>query len=267
MNERDSEDRLIPDEKGEFTLEIVNNAGAVISTFKGTKIDDIVEKLADAQVHANRQLGRLMKPAPAPPAGINAQPRVIEPADRLRLAGEISDPNRVVEAVTEIVTAAQGGVSPQALGERAVFASQQEADAHYLAEANAFMDEYPDYYRVPQNANLLDAELKARGIGLNRNTLATLFEELRGQGRMIMEPLPGDGEVLPPEDAAPPPAPTPRPRSISSGLRSSDANASKPAPAPRKPLVTREEIEKMSRAEYNEKLRNPAFRQAVDALG
>jgi hypothetical protein len=88
---------------------------------------------------------------------------------------------------------------------------------------------------------------------------------------------PEDGVSLPSGDVDPSepvhvpvavmaPTPQPRPRSYSSGLRNSDASASRPAPKPRTPVITRAALESMSRAEYNERIRDPIFRRAVDAL-
>jgi hypothetical protein len=262
LNEKDNDGKLIPDEQGDYTLVIENNAGKRVSTFKGKSMETVVEDLADAQVHANRQLGRLLKPDRERPAPLQHAPRKLDDADKLRLSTEITDPNRVVDAVTEIVTAVQGA-PPSAVAARVASMDQKEADEYYLAEAEAFMADYPDYYRVPQNAEALNAELKARGLVLSRINLSIVYEALRDEGKMIMEPL-GDG--TPPSEEAPPSNTTPKPRSISSGLRNSDASASRPAPTPKKPLVTKADLERMSRAEYNERLRDPAFRRAVDAL-
>jgi hypothetical protein len=265
LNEKDDDGKLIADEHGDFTLVIENNAGNRVSTFKGKSMEQVVEDLADAQVHANRQLGRLLKPDRGRPAPLQHAPRELGPADKLRLANDMTDPDRVVDAVTEIVTAVQGA-PPAAVGKRVASMDQSEADAYYLAEAEAFMEEYPDYYRVPQNADLLSGELEAKGLDMTRGNLATMYEMLRGQGRMIMEPLPREGEETPPAAPAPSSNGASPQRSYSSGIRNSDASALKPAPIPRKPLVTRADLEKMSRAEYNERLRDPAFRKAVDAL-
>jgi hypothetical protein len=153
------------------------------------------------------------------------------------------------------------------MGQRVATLDQQEAEDYALAEANAFMDEYTDYYRVPQNAEILTAELRAQNMPMTRGNLAAVYESLLGTGRLIPMPEQADGEVLPPAVAAPPSKPPSQPRSISTGLRSSDASAMRPAPVPKKPIVTRADLERMPRAEYNERLRDPAFRRAVDQLG
>src|SRR5579862_1377924 len=97
-----------PDENGDYVLVIENDMGNRVSTFKGQSIEEITEALADSQIAANKQLGKLLRPDRGREAPLKIQPKDIPPGDRLRLATEITDPSKVVEAVTEIVTAQQG---------------------------------------------------------------------------------------------------------------------------------------------------------------
>jgi hypothetical protein len=254
-----------PDENGNYTLVIENGNGHRISTFKGT-IEEITDQLAEAQVNANRQLSRVAKPDNGR-VPFQVAPRELTPADRLRLSSEITDPNKVAEAVTEIVTAAQGA-PPATVTKKFQEFDQNAADEYYRQEAVAFTTDYPEYYPVPENQQALFDALRAHNYDLTRNNLAIVFAELFHAGKLVAWP---SDDITPPEEPpAPPvavaPPPTPRPRSFSTGLRNTDANASKPTPAPRKPAITRAELERMSRAEYNERLRDPIFRRAVDAL-
>lgn len=254
-----------PDENGNYTLVIENGNGHRVSTFIGT-IEQITDQLAEAQVNANRQLSRIAKPDNGR-VPFQVAPRELTPADRLRLSSEITDPNKVAEAVTEIVTAAQGA-PPATVTKKFQEFDQNAADEYYRQEAVAFTSDYPEYYPVPENQQALFDALRAHNYDLTRNNLAIVFAELFHAGKLVLWPT---DDMMPPEEPPTPPAPvapppTPRPRSFSTGLRNTDANASKPAPAPRKPVITRAELERMSRAEYNEKLRDPIFRRAVDAL-
>jgi hypothetical protein len=209
---------------------------------------------------------------------VQVEPKEITPADRLRLSGDITNPDRVVEAVSEIVTKTTG-LTPNKLGAEFARMSSEEQDRFYGAEAQAFRESNPDYYPVPQNQQALFEELKANGWDLTRNNLTIVFETLKERGDII--PWPNDSEPREPESEAPQPVyvngnarpkgqastATARPRSISTGLRHSDANASAPPPLQKK-KYTRADIERMSRAEYNDKLRSdPEFRRQVDAMG
>jgi hypothetical protein len=253
-----------PDENGDYHLAIENGNGHRISTFKGKSYEDIADQLADAQINANRQLSRLKPDTGRQPFVV--QPRELTPADRLRLSNDITDPNKVAEAVTEIVTASQGA-PPSAVGKRFAEYDQKAADEYYNQEALAFVDDYPDYYPIPENQQALFQALEANHYDLTRNNLAIVFNQLFHAGKMVPWPEEGGPPEEPPNlPVAPPPPPPSRPRSISSGLRNTDASASRPAPKPRSPIVTRADLERMSRSEYNEKIRDPIFRRAVDAL-
>lgn len=259
-----------PDENGDIILVIENNQGHRVSTFKGKTIEEVADALADSQVNANRQLGRYMKPDTGR-IPMRVEPRELTPADRLRLSTEITDPNRVAEAVTEIVTATQGAPPATAMRKIAEI-DQNEADTYYREEALAFVEDYPEYYPVQENQEKLFGALQANNYDLTRNNLAIVFQQLTAQGKLVPWPggngPEGNGSTEPPPAPPTPAAPpaTQTPRSYSSGLRNSDATASKPAPKPRTPMVTRAMLESMSRAEYNERLRDPVFRRAVDAL-
>jgi hypothetical protein len=241
-----------------------------------------MEKVLQSQVSANREIARLRKPDAAR-TPLTVQTRDLSPADRLRLSTEITDPNKVVEAVDEIVTARMG-LTPNKLGEEFARRSAAEQDAIYGTEAQAFCTENPDYYPVPQNRDALYEELIANGWDFTRNNCAIAWATLKERGNII--PWPDDKHESEPTHEPNPqpvyingngsangqPAPTagqPRPRTIATtGLRNADASATAPPPAPRKAKYTRADIERMSRADYNERLQSdPDFRRQVDAMG
>lgn len=261
---------VLPDDNGEFTLEIVNSRGNRVSTFKGHSMIEVNEKMAEAQVQANRQLGRLMTPDKGRPQPFQATPQAISEADRLRYSTSITDPAKVVEVIEEVVTRKQGA-APNKMAERVATFDQEAANRYYTQEAEAFVNSHPDYYPTPENQKRIFAELERRGYDLTRNNIAIVYEALADDGQMDMWP---DGQPGPDDEAAPPsaapvlPMPSPpKPAVRSSGLRARDASAMKPPPVKPKPLVTREQLERMGRQEYEDKLRDPVFRRAVDALG
>ena len=274
-----------PDENGDYIMVIENVNGGRVSTFKGKTMDEVAEALADSQLFATKEISRLRKPD-AGRQQVRVEPKDITPADRLRLSGEITDPNKVVEAVEEIVTK-RAGIAPTRLGTEFGRMSNEDQDAYFGREAQAFRDENPDFYPVPQNRDQLFEELRANGYDFTRNNLAIAFQTLKDRGDLI--PWPDDTQEQAPQEPIPAsaapqptyinggnrtangqttaqPAPSPRPRSVSTGLRHSDASAS-PPPPPQKKKYTRADIERMSRAEYNDKLRgDPDFRRQVDAM-
>jgi hypothetical protein len=268
-----------PDESGDYVAVIENAAGLRISTFKGKSYKEVADKVLESQANANREISRLRRPDQARvPQQLKTETKTLTPADKLRLATDITDPDKVVDAVTEIVTAAQDGVTPRQAINSVATMTKDQRDAYYQAEAQAFVEATPDYYPVPQNQQKLFAALEFNNYDLTRNNLAIVFQMLFDQGQMIPWPEEGESNGAPaapngqqreaqPSPEPNPPSPTSRPRSVSTGIRSSDASASPPPPpAPKK--ITRADIERMPRREYMDRINNdPAFRKAVDALG
>lgn len=274
-----------PDEHGVITAVIENTQGQRISTFKGSTVKEVADKILESQANANREIARLRRPDQSKgPKPLTLQPKELTPADKLRLATEITDPEKVASAVTEIVTASQGA-PPHAVAQAASSTVGTMSDEYYRQEAQAFRDANPDYYPTPENQRKIFAALEANKIDLTRNNLTLVFQALQDQGELELEPLPNpedgteselpampNGQVReaqpPPETNSPSPTVVTRPRSVSvsTGLRPSDASGMKPKPpAPKK--ITRAELEAMSRVEYENRLRTePGFRQQVDAL-
>ena len=241
-----------PDESGDYIAVIENSAGARVSTFKGKTYKEVADKLLESQVNANREISRLRRPDQGRQT-LKVEPKELTPADKLRLSGEITDPEKVVDAVTEIVTATQGA-SPAAVGRVLSAQEQQAEDAYHRAQAIAFARATPDYYPTKENLQLLINELQANNYSFTRNNLEIVFQTLtdrdemlewpseeekndyvqqmqnlydpNGQTRAAQPPAP---EPNPPSPTIP--APNPRPRSIATGIRSSDASGIRPAPA------------------------------------
>lgn len=262
-----------PDEEGFYEVAIENREGKAISRYKAKSMRDIADLALDSQVQANRQIGRLMQPDRGRTA-VKLEPHELNGGDTLRIAQKLDDPDPTarVNAVNEIIDARLGG-KPEAVASVVNDISQERSDAYYRAEAEAFVTAHPEYYPVNENQDLLFRELMTRKIDLTRNNLEIVYHALTERGEIIPWPDEAGGESTPPESEEgggggnhPPPATRPRRvQSIATGIRNQDSNGSRPAPTTKK-TVTRAEIENMSRAEYMDRLRDPGFRRAVDAM-
>jgi hypothetical protein len=263
-----------PDENGEYIAVVENSSGARISTFKGKTYKEVADQLLRSQENANREISRLRRPDQARiPQQLKTETKTLTPTDKLRLATDITDPERIVETVTEIVTNAQGGVTPRENVQTLATMTTTQRDEYYRSEAQAFVAANPDYYPVQQNQQKLFAALEANKYDLTRNNLTIVYQALSDQGELIPWPTSesenGATQEPParPNGRTEPNPPSPRPRSVSTGIRSSDASAS-PPPPPTPKKLTRADVERMPRREYMDKLANdPGFRKAVDALG
>lgn len=271
-----------PDENGDITAVVENADGTPVSVFKGKTIDEVADKMLEGQAQANREIARLFKKL-RPDQGrksLKAQSRVLSADDKFRLASEMSDPEKVVGAVHEIVNST-AKVPLDDLAARALEDDERQSDEFIRAESQAFRDEVPEYNPTDKNMLALFDELKANGWPLTRNNLTIAYNTLKERGEM--EPWPMEGAMMPPTDenreggnvaavpeplpnGKPEPTPPARPRSIATGIRNRDASALPPPPT-RKKQYTRADIERMPRAEYMQKLTDPEFRRQVDAMG
>jgi hypothetical protein len=261
------------DESGDYVLDIVTNSGKRVSTFKAQSMEEMVDQLAEAQVLSSRKLGRMMNPDRGPKAPFHPQPKSLTTEDRERLAMDITDPAKVAEVVAEILERTTGATPTRIVAELSA-RDQREKAAFDEAQTDLFLKDYPDYYPTPENYAVLSAEMNRRGYDLTRNNLAIAYEHLLEEGKLTARP--GDTPDAPTQEpegtatpqVAAPPEPQGQPRALrSTGLRSSDGNSSRPTPKPRKPLITKRELAFMGKRELTERLRDPAFRQAVDELG
>lgn len=260
-----------PDDEGNLKAIIKNTEGRTVSQFTAKTEREMMDKLLQSQANANRIIADLRKKPDAARTPLTVEPRELTAADRLRLSSEITDPNKVVEAVDEIITARQG-ISPNKIGAEFQRKSLEEQNQYYNREAAAFREANPDYYPVPQNLQAVVDELKKEQLEWTRNNLALVYWSLKEQGRMV----PWPEEKQEPEAEANPPTngngqaltATTRPRTIATtGLRNADASALPPAPQSKRQKYTRADIERMSRQEYTDKLRSdPDFRRQVDSM-
>lgn len=259
-----------PDENGEYALDILTSAGKRVSTFKASTMEEMVDQLAEAQVLSSRKLGRMMNPDRGRKAPFTPQPKSLTTEDRERLAMDITDPSKVAEVVAEIVERTTGA-SPTRIVAELSEADRRDKEAFEIAETDAFLKDYPDYFPSPKNQQAIFAELNLRGYDLTRNNLAIAYEHLLNEGKMERPgdtPTPPSPTPEPVSAGATSPEPPEPPRALrSTGLRSTDANASRPLSKPKKPLVTKRDLAFMGKRELSERLRDPAFRQAVDELG
>jgi hypothetical protein len=70
------------------------------------------------------------------------------------------------------------------------FLTEEEEKKYYRAEALAFVHTHPEYYPDDDEANMraLFGELVARELTLNRENLATVYQALSEQGKLIPRP-------------------------------------------------------------------------------
>lgn len=226
------------------------------SVFYGTR-DEIADKLADSQAHANGRIETLRrKGEPSQPA---AAPRPLTPEERLLTVTELNNPSTVDKAVTRVMESVIGPVA-EIRQDRADNAADRQTEAAVQA-ANAFARRTPDWYPSDFNKQSLVRFLQARGLDPTKTENYTLaFEEL--SAAQLLQPVPAE---LPPEhdeteaEGRNAPTPTQRPAQtrFSTSIRASDISGTAPRPTVRL-KYTREQIANMSAGTYKRLMQSDA---------
>jgi hypothetical protein len=263
-----------PDENGEIVAVIEDDNGKVRSRYKGTSWKEVADKILNSQANATEEIGRLKKGRLPDQGRIESviAPRELTSDERFSIAINLTDPDKSPEAMKQLITATIG--APPETVSRILSDIQKKEMAQYIQDESwAFRQEHPDYYNCDENMYALFDAMEQRHYPYSRNNLAIVYDDIKTQGRLI--PRPSDDEQTEelqpvsqqrPNTAAEPnpPRPTTRPRSIATGIRNSDASGLPPLPRQK---YSRAEIATMSREEFEKKMRDPAFRKAMDLLG
>jgi hypothetical protein len=261
------------------------------SRFVGKDKGDVAEKMMESFLNLMSEDARRKEAAKAnrrpdaPPATLPKPepPRELTPDERFEITNQLRDPETAPDAIVRSVEAVKG---------KPLTKEDQNKIATYIStEVRAFLDEHPDYYQDDRNKVLLFNYLDAHKLGLTRNNLAIAYDALVDRNLIILKPeneeLDAFNEELDEEErimertqpvtpaagaessrtgAESTPRTRPRLTSVSTGLRSRDASAQRPRPETA-PKVNRAQLAAMGQEEYAEKLKDPSFRKAVDALG
>ena len=262
---------------GLFIAELQDDNGNQKSMFKGTSHKEVADKVLASYASSVAEFDRMKaqrKPDRAPVAAAIAAPKVLTADESFRLGAQLSDPTTATKAVDELITA-RVGASPVEISRVLSDVQSREAEKYYAAEAQAFARDNPSYFPDDAGANRakLFSALQLKGLDLTRNNLQIVYDELESQGLMLKRPEQFEQQQEQPDrqpagkSAGEPNPPQTRPRlaAYSTGIRSTDPVAPRPPSNP-KPKVTRAELEAMPKEEYLTKMRDPAFREAVDSL-
>jgi hypothetical protein len=252
---------------GEYVAEISFTDGRQKQVFRGASYKDVADRLLQAQEHASDAINQLKQgrtPDPATPRR-RVQPRPMTAGERMKAASDITDPAKADAAVTRIVESVIGPADAirEAVNKMDDDNEAQEAEG----AAAAFATATPEWYPSAHNKAVLVKFMQTNGYApTSSKNFSIAFDELKEAGLLQSRPA-DDGqedEQQPPERIAPQPVTRPR-GTLVTGVRASDTSNTGPR-APR-PKYTREDIEKMGRATYRQKLESePGFEALVEQL-
>lgn len=253
---------------GLYIADVDAEDGSQPQTFSGTSIEDVADKLLNAQFHATRRINTLKKDITPDPKKRRATftPRKLTPDEQFQAGMDLRDPTKIQEVVDRTIEATLG--APLAVVRKKL----QDVDDREITEAATaaameFASSTPDWYPTQDNKLKLWDYLADNNLELTAKNFGIAFDRLMNDGLLDMKPeTVEEPDTKPEERIAPQPVTRPR-GSFASGVRSDDVSGS-PSPGTRsKPRYTREQIETMPKPLYAHKLINEAgFAQAVNQV-
>jgi hypothetical protein len=241
---------------------------------------------ATVKLHETRRavkLGSLMEPDQERP--IQTFEEVILTADqRVKMTNDLRDPSKTSDAIVQLLEAKLG--APIEVIRQQFREQEIERRAEYMrGQIDLFKNAHPEYVESDYNMETMVAYLNKHRMALTKKNLEIAFDDLVSSDQLTIQapkqavPVPtpvveNNGNPLP--ETIPPvtttvPAITgeptdPRPRSSSSGLSNRDSSAV-PMNEPLKAKgITPAEINAMNLEDYTLRMKDPAFREAVDKL-
>lgn len=268
--------------------------------FEADTQQELIDKLAAAHENASSalyrtrqqvKLGTMLEPDPDEPI-LTFEPRPLTADERVKLTKDLSDPAKAADAHRVLLEAELGAPI------ETVRASLREGEiakrVTSIRQAIAqFKAETPEYVECELNSDNMKKYMEKKGkdgtpLRYTVKNLKIAFEDLKNSSLLtlqapkaaVTEPAPKADppaaaapvppEAIPPAATTPPAIPVPvtevRPKNSSSGLGRENSSAAPSSEAPKTVGISIRDINKMSASEYNEKLRDPEFRKAVEAL-
>jgi hypothetical protein len=168
-----------------FRREIDLGDGSGKQVFEAESMEALIDKLADAQMHATRKIRELAqqtrKEEPAPPA--QKEPEISDDDRWLASQDILTDPYTGVKKVYEKVIAPD---LQKKFEKFEMFLRQQDAEA----ESNKFVETHPDYYATPKNGEKLVRYLNTWKMDATVENLEKAFQELNESGLLEAKPAP-----------------------------------------------------------------------------
>jgi hypothetical protein len=261
--------------------------------FEADTQQELIDKLAAAHENASAalyktraqvKLGTLLEPDPEEPIR-TFEARTLTADERIKLTKDLSDPARAAEAHRTLLEA-ELGAPLETVRTTLRDAEIQKRVESIKAAIDAFRKEHPEYIDSESNGDKIKKYMEKKNLRYSVKNLNIAFEDLKSDGLLTLQPpkaavpeapaatpvatAPATPEVIPPAATTAPAIPaTPtevRPKQSSSGLGRENSSAAPSSEAPKTVGITIRDINRMSAAEYQDKIRDPEFRKAVEKL-
>lgn len=238
-----------------LTITVDGDPTAPPSVFRGTR-EEILDKLADSQVSANRRFHELRKTSngAAPPAAAPSSPRPLSATERLEVVSDLQNPATVDKGVTRVIESVMGPVADFHKDRAA--GRQEEKTRAAVRAAEEFVERTPEWFNSAHNKQTLVNYMRTQGLDASDTAHYTqAFEELSAaqllqvqpqEDETTNEPIADQGRNAPNANA-----PQRTPTRFSTSVRSSDISGRQPAPSGKPHLkYTREQLNNLSATDY-----------------
>src|SRR6266550_1044254 len=269
------------------------NAVGPVQYFEADTLEELLEKKDAAHENASValyktrkavKLGTLLEPDPDEPI-LTFEPRQLTADERVRLTKDLSDPAKAAEAHRALLEAELG--APIETIRTSLRDAEIQKRVVSIQDAIAqFKKNTPEYVESESNGQTLNKYMEKKQLRYTAKNLKIAFEDLVNDDLLIVRapkaavteavttpvvtPAPATPEVIPPAATTTPAIPDKstevRPKQSSSGLGREHSSAGPGVETPKTLGITIRDINRMSASEYNEKLRDPEFRKAVEKL-
>lgn len=237
------------------------------------------------------KVGDLITPDPERPIQ-RFERKPLSADDRTRLIAATKDPQTGPEAFKQLLEA-EFGVPFDAIRESLQYVEIDRRIKEAQNQTDLFLNAHPEYVSTDSNQELILKWLEKRNYAITRKNLELAYEDLTGANMLTIQasspapkptpqvsavatstepviPAPPQPETIPPvATTAPAITETPaevRPKISSSGLGRTDGSATPSTTPPKVAGITPQQINRMSSTEFDERLKDPAFRKMVDEM-
>lgn len=260
--------------------------------FEADTQQELIDKLAAAHENASSalyktrlqvKLGTMLEPDPEEPIR-TFEPRSLSADERIKLTKDLSDPAKAADAHRTLLEA-ELGAPIEIIRTSLRDAEIQKRVESIKAAIDAFRKEHPEYIDSTSNGDKIKKYMEKKNLRYSVKNLNIAFEDLKSDGVLTLQvpkaavpetpvapvaTAPATLEVIPPAATTAPAIPvTPtevRPKQSSSGLGREHSSAAPSGEPPKVTGITIRDINRMSAKEYNDNLRDPEFRKAVEKL-
>ena len=262
--------------------------------FEADTLEELLEKKdaahqnAAVKLYETRRavkLGEMLEPEPEEEPLYAYEERPLTADERVKVTNLMKDPATIGEAM-DIILEAKYGAPPEAVRSQLKDAQEVKQVGRIQREINQFLADTPTYVNCDTNRENIERWMAKHEKRWTVKNLKLAFEDLSADGLLVLQAPKAEPPVSPAAPAAAAPAVEPaipapstnpapaipseptevRPQQSSSGLGRNNSSAVPSVTGPKTTGITHRDINKMSAAEYEAKLKDPDFRKAVEEL-